>query len=80
MKNFRVVLYGGAMCEEPIASNIIKEIVTSSDMVEHVQWISVLEDGDMTSPFCRKAKTPNGDIFIDFGPWSRFVWISEIKA
>lgn len=80
MKNFKIVLYGGAMGEEPIACNIIKELVVASDAIDHVEWVSVLEDGDVVSPFYRGAQLPNGDIFIDFGSWSRFVWISELKA
>ena len=79
MKDFKIVLYGGTMGEEPIAGNIIKELVVTSDSIGHVAWTSALEDGDVVSPFYRGAQLPNGDIFIDFGSWSRFVWISEIK-
>lgn len=80
MTKFKVVLYGGVMGEEPIADNIIKELIATSDSIYHVAWTSVLEDGDVVSPFYRGAQLPNGDICIDFGSWSRFVWISEIKA
>lgn len=80
MKNFRIVLYDGAMGEEPIACNIIKELTITSDSIDHVTWASVLEDRDVVFPFYRGAQLPNGDIFIDFGSWSRFVWISEVKV
>lgn len=80
MKCYKVVLYGGAMCEEPLAENIIRTITQEADVINDVKWIGVLDEGELASPYYRQAVMPNGDIYVDFGSWSRFVQITEEKG
>lgn len=76
---YKVTLYGGTFGEKPIPQNIIDTEEVEAEGLDFVGWTGiVLRNDGQLEPYARLGKM--GDtVFVDFGSWSRFVMIEEVK-
>ena len=76
MKKFRIVLYEGAMM---YINNVIKVATVYADDITRVNWAKALDmEKDVKGNFFR-LMVKNGVEHIDFGSYSFFVAIWEVK-
>ena len=76
MKKFRIALYEGAMMN---INNIIKMATFYADDITRVNWAKALDmEKDVKGNFFR-LMVKNGVEHIDFGSYSTFVAIWEVK-
>lgn len=76
---YKVTLYGGIFGEKPILQNIIDTEEVEAEALDFVNWTEIVRKNDgQLEHYARYGKM--GDtIFVDFGSWSRFVMIEEVK-
>ena len=76
MKKFRIVLYEGAMMN---IHNVIDVATVYADDITQVNWAKALNmERDVKGNFFR-LMVKNGVEYIDFGSYSTFVAIWEVK-
>lgn len=76
---YKVTLYGGELGEKPIPQNIIDTEEVEAEAFDFVNWTDIVRKNDSEldryARYCKAGDT----IFVDFGSWSRFVMIEEVK-
>lgn len=76
MKEFRIALYEGAMMN---IQNVIEVVTVYADDITQVNWTKALDmDRDVKGQYFRLMEQ-NGVEYIDFGYYSTFVAIWEVK-